>query len=122
MGHGDVDMAVSAIKLGAFDFIEESFDEARLLASIRDAVERHWEQMSNAVEIEQLRSRFNSLSPRQHQVMELIVAGLSSKAIGMRLNLSAKTVDDHRVCVMERIGARNLAELVRMAITIEGRP
>ena len=102
--------------------VEKSFDEARLLASIRDAVERHWEQMSNAVEIGQLRSRFNSLSPRQHQVMELIVAGLSSKEIGMRLNLSAKTVDDHRVCVMERIGARNLAELVRMAITIEGRP
>jgi len=121
-GHGDVDMAVSAIKLGAFDFIEKPFDEARLLASIRDAVERHREQISSAVEIEQLRSRFNSLSPRQHQVMELVVAGLSSKEIGMRLNLSAKTVDNHRAWVMERIGARNLAELVRMAITIQGRP
>ena len=121
-GHGDIDMAVSAIKLGAFDFIEKPFDEARLLASIRDAVERHREQMSSAVEIERLRSRFNSLSPRQHQVMELIVAGLSSKEIGIRLNLSAKTVDNHRAWVMERIGARNLAELVRMAITIQGRP
>ena len=121
-GNGDIDMAVSAIKLGAFDFIEKPFDEARLLASIRDAVERHREQMSSAVEIEQLRSRFNSLSPRQHQVMELIVAGLSSKEIGMRLNLSAKTVDNHHAWVMERIGARNLAELVRMAITIQGRP
>jgi len=120
-GHGDIDMAVSAIKLGAFDFIEKPFDETRLLASIKNAVERYREQMSNAVELEQLRSRFNSLSPRQHQVMELIVAGLSSKEIGMRLNLSAKTVDNHRAWVMERIGARNLAELVRMAITIQGR-
>jgi two-component system, LuxR family, response regulator FixJ len=121
-GHGDIDMAVSAIKLGAFDFIEKPFDETRLLASIRNAVERCREQMSSAAELEQLRSRFNSLSPRQHQVMELIVAGLSSKEIGLRLNLSAKTVDNHRAWVMERIGARNLAELVRMAITIQERP
>jgi two-component system response regulator FixJ len=121
-GHGDIDMAVSAIKMGAFDFIEKPFDETRLLASIRNAVEQYREQMSSAVELEQLRSRFSSLSPRQHQVMELIVAGLSSKEIGMRLNLSAKTVDNHRAWVMERIGARNLAELVRMATTIQGRP
>jgi two-component system response regulator FixJ len=121
-GHGDVDMAVSAIKLGAFDFIEKPFDEARLLASIKEAVERYREQISSASELEQLRSRFNSLSPRQRQVMELIVAGLSSKEIGTRLNLSAKTVDNHRAWVMERIGARNLAELVRMAINIQERP
>jgi two-component system response regulator FixJ len=114
-------MAVSAIKSGAFDFIEKPFDEARLLASVRDAVERYREQIGSTVELEQLRSRFNSLSPRQRQVMELIVAGLSSKEIGARLNLSAKTVDNHRAWVMERIGARNLAELVRMAINIQGR-
>ena len=119
-GHGDIDMAVSAIKLGAFDFIEKPFDGARLLASVRDAVERYREQISSTAEIELLRSRFNSLSPRQRQVMELIVAGLSSKEIGARLNLSAKTVDNHRAWVMERIGARNLAELVRMAINIQG--
>jgi two-component system response regulator FixJ len=121
-GHGDIDMAVSAIKMGAFDFIEKPCDETRLLASIINAVEQYREQMSSAVGLEQLRSRFSSLSPRQLQVMELIVAGLSSKEIGMRLNLSAKTVNNHRAWVMERIGARNLAELVRMATTIQGRP
>jgi two-component system response regulator FixJ len=120
-GHGDIDMAVSAIKMGAFDFIEKPCDETRLVASIRNAVEQYREQMSSAVELEQLRSRFSSLSPRQRQVMELIVVGLSSKEIGMRLHLSAKTVDNHRAWVMERIGARNLAELVRMATTIQGR-
>jgi len=119
-GHGEIDMAVSAIKLGAFDFIEKPFDESRLLASVSDAVERYREQISGTVELEQLRSRFNSLSTRQRQVMELIVAGLSSREIGARLNLSAKTVDNHRAWVMERIGARNLAELVRMAISIHG--
>ena len=121
-GHGDIDMAVSAIKMGVCDFIEKPCDETRLLASIINAVERYREEMSSAVGLEQLRSRFGSLSPRQLQVMELIVAGLSSKEIGMRLNLSAKTVNNHRAWVMERTGARNLAELVRMATTIQGRP
>jgi FixJ family two-component response regulator len=119
-GHGDIDMAVSAIKMGAFDFIEKPCDETRLLASIINAVEQYRGQMSSAVGLEQLRSRFSSLSPRQLQVVELIVAGLSSKEIGMRLNLSAKTVNNHRAWVMERTGARNLAELVRMATIIQG--
>ena len=117
-GHGDIDMAVSAIKIGAFDFIEKPFDETRLLVSIRNAVEQKRQHMSDAIELEQLQSRFNSLSLRQRQVMELAAAGLSSKEIGMRLKISAKTVENHRAWVMERIGARNLAELVRMAMRI----
>ncbi len=115
----DVDMAVAAIKIGAFDFIEKPFDENRLLASIRNALEQGREQRSNAAELEQLQSKFNSLSLRQRQVMELAVAGLSSKEIGMRLKISSKTVENHRAWVMERIGARNLAELVRMAMQIK---
>jgi two-component system response regulator FixJ len=118
-GHGDVDMAVAAIKIGAFDFIEKPFDENRLLASIRNALEQGREQRSNAAELEQLQSKFNSLSLRQRQVMELAVAGLSSKEIGIRLKISSKTVENHRAWVMERIGARNLAELVRMAMQIK---
>jgi two-component system response regulator FixJ len=118
-GHGDVDMAVAAIKIGAFDFIEKPFDENRLLASIRNAVEKGRQQMSDASELDQLQARFNSLSLRQRQVMELAVAGLSSKEIGKRLKISSKTVENHRAWVMERIGARNLAELVRMAMQIQ---
>ncbi|MEI9805740.1 MAG: response regulator [Pseudolabrys sp.] len=121
-GHGDIDMAVAAIKLGAFDFIEKPFDETRLLASIRDAVERSHRQTSDEAELEILRGRFNSLSDRQRQVMELAVSGLSSKEIGVRLRISAKTVENHRAWVMERVGARNLAELVRMAMQIQRRP
>jgi two-component system response regulator FixJ len=118
-GHGDVDMAVAAIKIGAFDFIEKPFDENRLLASIRHAVECGRQQVIDATELEKLQTRFNSLSLRQRQVMELAVAGLSSKEIGQRLKISTKTVENHRAWVMERIGARNLAELVRMAMQIQ---
>jgi two-component system response regulator FixJ len=120
-GHGDIDMAVSAIKIGAFDFIEKPFDEARLLASVRNAVEKSRQTASDAAEVEQLRSRFDSLSARQRQVMELTVAGLSNKEIALQLDISAKTVENHRAWVMERIGARNLADLVRMAMRVKGR-
>jgi two-component system response regulator FixJ len=117
-GHGDVDMAVDAIKNGAFDFIEKPFDEARLLASIRQAAEKWRESESMLAELEELRSRINTLSARQREVMELTVAGLSSKEIGSRLNISAKTVANHRASVMERVGARNLADLIRKGMNI----
>ena len=121
-GHGDIDMAVSAIKLGAFDFIEKPFDENRLLTAIRQAVERSRQQTNDAAELGQLRARFDSLSPRQRQVMELAATGLSSKEIGTQLEISAKTVENHRAWVMERMGARNLAELVRIAMRLEQKP
>lgn len=120
-GHGDIDMAVAAIKIGAFDFIEKPFDENRLLASIRNAVEKGRRQESDAAEIEKLQARFDQLSARQRQVMELAAAGLSSKEIGKRLKISSKTVENHRAWVMERIGARNLAELVRIAMQLNPR-
>jgi FixJ family two-component response regulator len=121
-GLGDIGMAVSAIKNGAFDFIEKPFDESRLLASIRNAVAIGRQQASNAAEIEKLRLRFDALSERQRQVMELAVVGLSNKEIASRLDISPKTVENHRAWVMERIGAKNLAELVRFALKIEERP
>jgi two-component system, LuxR family, response regulator FixJ len=121
-GLGDIDMAVSAIKIGAFDFIEKPFDEGRLLASIQSAVAVGRRQAKDAAEIERLRSRFEMLSARQRQVMELAVAGLSNKEIGSQLNISPKTVENHRAWVMERIGAKNLAELVRIAMQIDRWP
>ena len=117
-GHGDVDMAVAAIKNGAFDFIEKPFDEARLLASIRQGAERTRQTKSEAAELDELQARFDNLSVRQREVMELAVAGLSSKEIGIRLNISPKTVENHRAWVMERMGARNVADLIRKAMKI----
>jgi RNA polymerase sigma factor (sigma-70 family) len=118
-GLGDIEMAVSAIKNGAFDFIEKPFDEGRLLASIRNAVAVGRQQAGDVAEIEKLRARFNTLSERQRQVMELAVTGLSNKEIASQLGISPKTVENHRAWVMERIGAKNLAELVRIALKIE---
>lgn len=119
-GHGDIDMAVSAIKIGAFDFIEKPFDEKRLLAAIHAALDTGRQRDSQNEKIEELRTRFSSLSARQGQVMELAAAGLSNKEIAEQLNISPKTVENHRAWVMERMGARNLAELVRMAMQIRG--
>jgi two-component system response regulator FixJ len=104
--------------VGAFDFIEKPFDENRLLASIRNAVEIGREKAADSAELEKLQSRFRLLSARQRQVMELAVAGYSNKEIGTMLNISPKTVENHRAWVMERVCAKNLAELVRMAMQL----
>ncbi len=118
----DIEMAVSSVKNGAFDFIEKPFEESRLLASIRTAVALRRQQATDAAEIEKLSSRFNTLSTRQRQVMELAVAGLSNKQIAQRLEISHKTVENHRAWLMERMDAKGLAELVRIAMKMEERP
>jgi two-component system response regulator FixJ len=117
-GHGDISMAVLAVKAGACDFIEKPFDEGRLLATVHDAVKKGRQRVNDRADLVQMKARFGLLSKRQRQVMELAAAGLSNKEIGSELNISPKTVENHRAWVMERIGARNVAELVRIAIQI----
>jgi two-component system response regulator FixJ len=109
------------VKSGAADFIEKPFDENRLLASIRDAVKKGRQRVNDAVDREKMLARFELLSARQRQVMDLAAAGLSSKEIGTRLNISPKTVENHRAWIMLRMGARNVAELVRIAMQLERR-
>ena len=111
-------MAVSALKEGAFDFIEKPFDEARLLARVEEAAEERWQNKSATAELDELQARFDALSGRQREVMELAVAGLSSKEIGLRLHMSPKTVENHRACVMQRVGADNIADLVRKVLKV----
>ena len=118
----EVKMAVSAIKNGASDFIEKPVDGDQLLSSVRTAVALRRQQASAAAEIEKLRSRFNALTERQRQVMELAVAGMSNKDIAHRLNISPKTVENYRAWVMSRMNADSLAKLVRIAIKMEERP
>src|SRR6202451_2609677 len=81
-GHGDVDMAVKAMKAGAFDFVEKPFDETHLLESIRNSLERNRKQARDNAEVDGLRNKFGALSARQRQVMELAANGLFSKEIG----------------------------------------
>lgn len=117
-GHGDIDMAVAAIKQGAFDFIEKPFDESRLLESIRSAVDAARSRHLASAELAELRKRFDGLTERQREVLQLAVEGLSNKEIAIRLGISFKTVESHRAWMMERMGARNVAELVRMEMQL----
>jgi two-component system response regulator FixJ len=117
-GHGDIDMAVAAIKLGAFDFIEKPFDESRLLESIHTATANASNRQRAAAELAETRARLQMLTERQRQVLDLAVTGLSNKEIAERLGISFRTVENHRAWMMERMGARNLADLVRMHMMI----
>jgi two-component system response regulator FixJ len=118
-GHGDIDMAVAAIKEGAFDFIEKPFDDDRLVASIGDAIERRRRLQSEESERSDLQARVAELSPRQREVMTLVVQGLANKEIAHRLDISPRTVENYRAWVMEKMGASNLADLVRKALALE---
>jgi FixJ family two-component response regulator len=117
--HGDVETAVGAIKLGAFDFIEKPFDEKRLLESIRTTVSHTRQARDDAADLRELRARADSLTERQREVMELAAAGLANKEIALRLRISPRTVEIHRAWMMERMRARNLAELVRIVMRLK---
>jgi len=113
-GHGDIDMAVSAIKAGAFDFIEKPIDDGRLLNSIHEAVRRSREKIEDARELAELRDRYAQLSERQRQVVELAADGRSNKEIGARLGISPRTAEHYREMAMHRMQAGRLAELIHM--------
>jgi two-component system response regulator FixJ len=118
-GHGDVELAVKAIKLGAFDFLEKPFDERRLAESIRLASAKAVKKLRQDTHIAELRARIYSLSHRQREVYDLAVLGASNKEIADRLRISVRTVEINRAWMMARMGARNLAELVRIDAAIE---
>jgi two-component system response regulator FixJ len=117
-GHGDVDMAVSALKAGAFDFIEKPADEERLLASIREAVTSSREKAEAEAELAELSRRYSELSERQREVMGMVAQGLANKEIAARLGISSRTVEHYREWAMERMKANTLAELVHMAVRL----
>jgi len=120
-GHADVPVAVRAMKAGAIDFIEKPFSNDMLLDRIRDTLDAEKRQNVSENQIEQLEGRLDRLTPRERQVMDLVVRGRLNKQIASDLGLSHKTIEVHRSHVMEKMEAQTLAELVRMAVALEGR-
>ncbi len=118
-GHGDVPVAVRAMKAGAVDFIEKPFSDQVLLDRVRDALERNKSNRRNAAEMTEIQLRLAKLTPRERQVMRLVVQGKLNKQIATELGLSHKTIEVHRAHVMEKMGAASLAELVRMVVACE---
>ncbi|UTV41658.1 response regulator FixJ (plasmid) [Ensifer adhaerens] len=118
-GHGDVPMAVEAMKAGAVDFIEKPFDDNTMVEAIRRASERLSDASSPIERAEDIRARIGTLSDRERQVLSAVVAGQPNKAIAFALDISPRTVEVHRANVMAKMQARSLPELVRMSLAAE---
>jgi len=114
-GYGDVPMTVRAMKAGAVEFLTKPFEEEALLSAIRHAIERSQTTLGNEAEIQALRDRYGSLTPREREVMAMVVAGLLNKQVGFELGISEITVKAHRGKVMLKMKADSLADLVRIA-------
>ncbi len=115
-GHGDVPLAVEAMKLGAVDFLEKPFDDDRLLAMIDMAIRQAEPTAKNEAVTHDIAARIASLSPRERQVMEGLIAGLSNKLIAREYDISPRTIEVYRANVMTKMQANSLSELVRLAM------
>jgi two-component system, LuxR family, response regulator FixJ len=115
-GHGDVPLAVEAMKLGAIDFLEKPFDDETLLTAVRMALSRKRGDSEQEMRKAEVKERLASLSPREQQVLDGLIAGHPNKTIAFDLGISARTVEVYRANLMTKMQARSLSELVRMAL------
>lgn len=117
-GHGDVPMAVRAVKSGAVDFIEKPFNDQLLLDAVHRAIEQDAENRGRASRLADIRERLGKLTPREREIMDMVVAGNRNKVIAIDLGISQSTVEAHRAKVMEKMEATSLSELMRMMLAI----
>lgn len=117
-GTADIPIAVAAMRAGAVDFIQKPFDNSDLVARVRKAVEQHASRDHGPLEHSSIRRRLHSLTPREREVMELVVAGRTSKEIARIIGASHRTVDIHRARLMQKMAAETLADLVRMRVLL----
>ncbi len=115
-GHGDVPTAVRAMKLGAVDLIEKPFNDQLLLDRIQECIRQDADNRRELAGRAEIVDRFKTLSPREREVMDLVVAGKSNKVIARQLGTSPKTIEAQRANVMRKLGTGSLAELVQMAV------
>jgi two-component system response regulator FixJ len=115
-GHGDISLAVEAMKIGAVDFLEKPFDDDTLLASVRGSLSRSADRVQRNAELSQINDRLAALSNRERQVLDGLVAGKANKAIAFDLGISPRTVEIYRANLMTKMAANSLSDLVRMAM------
>ena len=115
-GHGDIPLAVEAMKLGAVEFLEKPFDDEAMLAAVRTALAKQGREHRREAETAAIYGRLNSLSQRERQVLEGLVAGHPNKTIAFDLGISPRTVEIYRANVMTKMSARSFSDLVRMAL------
>jgi len=119
-GHGDVPMAVAAVKKGALDFIQKPYNDQQLLDLVNSALKRDAELREQEARSHQIASLVGSMTPREREVMDAVVSGKSNKIIAEELGVTIKTVEAHRARVMEKMGADSLAHLVHLVMTARG--
>lgn len=117
-GHGDVPMAVTALKSGAFDFIEKPFNHQQLIDAVQQALAEHQRQHTVRERIDALRIRFDTLRPKEQRILVHVAEGMTSREIAMHLDISARTVEIYRLRAMKLLGAGSLAELVRICVAL----
>jgi two-component system response regulator FixJ len=115
-GHGDIPLAVAALKAGAIDFVTKPFDPAALLDSVREAWQRTAETRRRAAAAAEIDARLQTLTPREASILALLTEGRPSKIIAADLGISPRTVEHHRARIMEKMRARSLSQLIRAAL------
>ncbi|HTT01811.1 MAG TPA: response regulator transcription factor [Steroidobacteraceae bacterium] len=121
-GHGDIPMAVEAMQHGAFDFLQKPFRDQDLIDRIQRALAKDTKSRAALKEHARIRSRLDSLTPREREVMQLMTRGKPNKVMAAELGVSQRTVEIHRARVMEKSGAASLAQLVRMVMDLDLEP
>ena len=121
-GHGDVPLAVEAMKFGAADFLEKPFDDEVLLASVRSALDRSEASAALETERAEIRARIATLTHREREVLDGLIAGHPNKIIAADLGISQRTVENHRASIMKKTGAKSLPALARLAMAAASEP